>query len=286
VGRAKASCGAALERTLWFMSEVVRRHYDGCYEREWERLGRPYRRLEFVTTLHLIARYFPTEGHIADIGGGPGRYTAELLKRGYRVTLVDLSPCALSFAETKLAELGLAPEQVLCADACDLSALPERAFDACLSMGPLYHIVEPADRQRALCELRRVLKPGAPAIVAFLNPWGILRAGLSEFPEEYINLKRVRGLLKDWIQAGEQEAFTEAAFLTPPQILTELDRAGLTLVSYAGAEGFASGMLDELGRMAEQTPEAYANVLRLAAETCELPQYRDCTEHLHAVVRA
>ncbi|MFO8033721.1 MAG: class I SAM-dependent methyltransferase [Candidatus Bipolaricaulota bacterium] len=268
------------------MSEVVRRHYDGCYEREWERLGRPYRRLELVTTLHLIERYFPPEGRIADIGGGPGRYTAELLKRGYRVTLVDLAPRALEFAESKLAELGLVPEQVLCADACDLAALPDQAFDGCLCMGPLYHIVEPADRQRALCELRRVLKPGAPAIVAFLNPWGILRAGLSEFPEAFADHEHVRALLETWVQAGEQEAFTEAVFLTPPQILAELDQAGLALVSYAAAEGFATGMFDALGRMAEQAPEAYANVLRLAAETCELPQYRDCTEHLHAVVRA
>ncbi len=268
------------------MSEVVRRHYDGCYEREWERLGRPYRRLELVTTLHLIERYFPPEGRIADIGGGPGRYTAELLKRGYRVTLVDLAPRALGFAETKLAELGLVPEQVLCADACDLAGLADGAFDAALCMGPLYHLVQPERRREALGELRRVLKPGAPAIVAFLNPWGILRSGLAEFPEEYINLERVRGLLKDWIQAGAEEAFTEAVFLTPPQIMRELDQAGLDVVSYAGAESFASGMQDELGRMTEESPVAYANVLKLAAETCELPQYRDCTEHLHAVVRA
>ncbi len=56
-------------------------------------------------------------------------------------------------------------------------------------MGPLYHVVDPGNRQRALEELRRVLRPGAPAIVAFpLNPWGILRAGLAEFPEEYAQL--------------------------------------------------------------------------------------------------
>jgi len=267
------------------MSEIVRRYYDGDPEREWTRLERPYRRLELATTIHLIERYFPLNGRIADVGGGPGRYTAELLRRGYRVTLVDFSPRAIAFAERQLADQGLSAEQLLCADACDLSALSTGSFDGALCMGPMYHIIEPADRERALREVARVLKPGAPAIIAFLNPWGILRAGLAEFPEAFSQFDLVHALLADWVQSGEQEAFTEAVFLTPPQALRELKEAGFAVLSYAGAEAFAAGMLDELKRISAEDPEAYEHVLRLAAETCELPQYRDCTEHLHAVVR-
>lgn len=267
------------------MSEVVRGYYDREVEREWGRLDRPYRRLELVTTLHLIELHFPSSGHLADIGGGPGRYTVELLRRGYRVSLVDLSPCTVAFAEAKLAELGLQAEAVLCGDARDLGTLPDDAFDGALLMGPLYHIVDEDGRAQALGGLRRILKPGAPAVVAFLNPWGILRSGLFEFPAEYSRLDHVRALLGDLVQAGEQEAFTEAAFLTPPRALDELRAAGFDVVNYAGAEGFAAGMLDELERIAAADPIAYGNVLRLAAETCELPQYRDATEHVHAVVR-
>ena len=51
---------------------MVRGYYDREVEREWGRLDHPYRRLELVTTLHLIAQHFPPAGHIADIGGGPG----------------------------------------------------------------------------------------------------------------------------------------------------------------------------------------------------------------------
>jgi len=72
------------------MSDVVRDYYDSQVETEWGRLERPYRRFELVSTLHLIKTYFPSSGCVADIGGGPGRYTAALLERGYRVTLVDL----------------------------------------------------------------------------------------------------------------------------------------------------------------------------------------------------
>jgi hypothetical protein len=45
-------------------------------------------------------------------------------------------------------------------------------------------------------------------------------------------------------------------------------------------------MLDALEQIAAADPVAHENVLRLAAETGELPQYRDATEHLHVVVRA
>ncbi len=137
------------------MSEVVRSYYDREVEREWGRLDRPYRRLELVTTLQLVSRYFPVQGHLADIGGGPGRYTVELLRRGFRVTLVDLSPRAVAFAQAKLAELGLEAEAILCADARDLAVLPPEAFDGALLMGPLYHIVDEAGRAQALAELGR-----------------------------------------------------------------------------------------------------------------------------------
>lgn len=267
------------------MSDIVRTYYDSQVETEWGRLARPYRRFELSSTMHLIEAHFPNEARLADIGGGPGRYTAALLERGYRMTLVDLSPNAISFADRKLTELGLAPEATLCADARDLSALPDAGFDGALLLGPMYHLVEETDRGQALSELRRVLRPGAPAIVAFLNPWGILRAGITEFPSYYADYSHVAALLNDHIQAGEQEAFTEAVFLTPPQAISEVKKAGFDLITYAGVEGFAAGMLTEVNEMATEDPAAYDNVLRLVAETCELPQYRDCTEHLHVVVK-
>jgi hypothetical protein len=38
-------------------------------------------------------------------------------------------------------------------------------------------------------------------------------------------------------------------------------------------------------RMAAEQPAAFRNLVRMGAETSELPQYRDATEHLHLVVR-
>jgi S-adenosylmethionine-dependent methyltransferase len=267
------------------MSDVVREYYDGCAERESARLDGAYRRFELASTLRLIEEHFPTEGRILDIGGGPGRYTLELLRRGYRVVLVDLSPRCLDLAAQRLAKDNLQAEALLPLDARSLDGLPSESFDAALMLGPMYHIIDSQGRARALSELRRVLKPGAVAIVGFINPWGILRSGLAEFPEVFRNPDDAHGLLDTYIQAGEQKAFTEAAFLAPPQALSELRAAGFAVETRVGVEGFAAGMLDEVQRISNEDPTAYETILGLVVESCALPAYRDCTEHLHVVVR-
>ncbi len=267
------------------MSEIVKRYYDEQVETEWERLATPYRRFELVSTLRLVDEHFPSAGFVADIGGGPGRYTIELLRLGYRVTLVDLSESAITFARTRLEEEKLHAEAVRCADARELPELETSSFDAALLLGPMYHIVSEEDRRAALRELHRVLKPGAPAIVGFINPWGVLRAGLAEFPSFYTDYADASSLLTTYHKVGEQAAFTESVFLPPPEALAELKRAGFAVEARAGAEGFASGMQREVEEIAATAPKTYATIARLVAETCDHPAFRDCTEHLHVVVR-
>lgn len=267
------------------MSDVVRGYYNDAVLEEWERLAKAYRRFELLSTLHLIDDFFPRSGRVVDVGGGPGRYTIELLQRGYAVTLVDLSEGNASFARDKLEELALCPEAIHAADARSLPMLETASFDAALELGPMYHIVDAAERRRALAELHRILKPGAPAIVGFINPWGVLRAGLTEFPASFSDAGLIRQLLETYVQVGEQEAFTEAAFVTPPQALAELRAAGFAVECRAGVEGFASGARDPVTEMAQSDPTAYAVVANLVPETSTHPAYRDCTEHLHVVVR-
>jgi SAM-dependent methyltransferase len=252
---------------------------------EWERLAKPYPRFELLSTLRLVDEFFPHSGRIADIGGGPGRYTIELLQRGYDVTLIDLSEATARFASDKLRELELTPEAVHAADARSLPILETASFDAALELGPMYHIVEAAERRRALDELHRILKPGAPAIVGFINPWGVLRGGLTEFPASYSDGPHIRHLLNQYVQAGKQDAFTEPTFLTPPQALAELRSAGFAVECRAGVEGFASGARGPVTEMAENDPSAYDVVANLVPETSTHAAFRDCTEHLHVVVR-
>ncbi len=267
------------------MSRIVRDFYNASPSYEWDRLARPYRRLELVSTLHLITKYFPEGGRAADIGGGPGRYAIELLKRGYRVTLVDLSEGLLGIARERLAAEGLRADAVVQADACQLDFLSDSSFDVALLMGPMYHLVNPEDRVQALRELLRILKPRGTAIVAYINSWGLMRALLTESPGYYKDLNNVHLLAGEFSQIGPQKGFTEAYFTVPPKAKEELTGAGFEILSYAGAESFCGGAYDPVTAIHGSDLEAYENILKVAAELCEAPQYRDDTEHIHFVVR-
>lgn len=269
------------------MTGFVRDFYNRNAAQEWERLEHPLGRIEFASTLHLMDRYFPPQGRVCDIGGGPGRYTIELIRRGYQVTLFDLSEEEVRLAGVHLEELGLSAERLIVGDARDLSCFAPASFDALLLMGPMYHIVASDERMGVLHEITRILKPQAVAIVSYLNSWGIMRNGLIDFPHWYEDISVLRSMQGEHTFSAQQlQDFTGAYWSTPPAATEEILRSGLKIISYAGAESFASSMGEPLARMKLDHPAAYANVVQVAAELCELPQYRDGTDHLHFVVRA
>ncbi len=268
------------------MGQSVKDYYNANAEREQERLDIPLCRIEFASTLWLIDKYFPKQGRVCDIGGGTGRYTIELLHKGYWVTLFDLSDQEIRLADIQLKQRGLFAEQLITGDARDMSLLTSDTFDAALLLGPMYHVVEPSGRARVLHELKRILKPGGVAIIAYLNSWGLIKTGVTDFPHWYEDISVLRSMLSEHTFTGQSLSdFTECYWSTPEAALREVIEADLEVINYAGAESFLGGMGELIERLAVDNPEAYENIVKMAAETCELKQYRDSTDHLHIVAR-
>ena len=268
------------------MSQFVRDYYNAHAENEQNRLDQPLCRIEFASTLRLIDKYFPKQGRVCDIGGGPGRYTIELLRKGYWVTLFDLSDEEIRLAGVQLNKNGLSAEQLITGDARDMSMLVSDTFEAALLLGPMYHIVEKNERAKVLHELKRILKPQGVAIIAYLNSWGLIKTGIVDFPHWYKDISFLRSMLNEHTFAGQGlSGFTECYWSTSEAALQEIKEAGLEVVNYAGAESFAGGMGVLLEQLATDNPEAYENIVQMAAETSELEQYRDGTDHLHIVAR-
>ena len=61
-------------------TEAVRACYDNSVENEWLRLQRHI--VEFEINKRYMERYIRKGDSILDIGGGPGRYSLHLAKRG------------------------------------------------------------------------------------------------------------------------------------------------------------------------------------------------------------
>ena len=65
--------------------KLTKRLYGDYAGEEQKRLGKnSYFWLEYETTMTFLKKYLPKKGLILDAGGGPGRYTIELAKKGYK----------------------------------------------------------------------------------------------------------------------------------------------------------------------------------------------------------
>jgi SAM-dependent methyltransferase len=267
---------------------LVREFYKDA-QKEWDRLDIPLCRIEFASTLALIDAYITGQKKkVADIGGGPGRYTIELLKRGCDATLFDLSPENVALAETKAAELGLRAERYLVGDARDLSALRDQHFDGILALGPLYHLTARQERIAFLQAARLLLKPDGILIAAYLNAWGIARTLLTDAPTWFADSSNVASLLTgaEFVGARACSGFTECHWSNPDRAREEMQEAGFVVLEEVGAEGFASGVRNEIAAIAKDNPTLFEKIVDFGVLTSKLQQYRHSTDHLLLVGRS
>jgi S-adenosylmethionine-dependent methyltransferase len=170
-------------------------YYNNDPERENSRLER--HQLEYDITWRYLTRYLPSRGRLLEIGAGTGRYTLGLAKRGYLLTAVDMSEKLLDKGRKRIAEEGLEKQvHFVLADARDLSEITDRDFDAVLVMGPLYHLVEVADRKVALKEAAAHLKEDGILFSSFISRLGIMGDLIRNVPDWIENQAEVRSILE------------------------------------------------------------------------------------------
>ena len=80
--------------------------------------------------MDLLVKYLPLKSKVLDLGGGAGKYSIELAKRGFRVTLADLSVELLSKARKEIESQSLnSIESIDEVNTIDLSIYQESSFE-------------------------------------------------------------------------------------------------------------------------------------------------------------
>ena len=265
---------------------LVKQYYTENVRSEWRRLVKDaYHRLEFTTTLHFLDKYLPPHGRVLDAGGGPGRYTLELAKKGYDVTLLDATGANLDFARRMLRQHGLRSRvnQIAEASIVDLSQFPRGSFDAVLcSGGPLSHILKADDRRQAISELVKVAKPGAPIFVSVISRFGVI-IEILKYEQDEIDMPHFRQLVETGDYFGGR-GFTACHFFLLEELQQAFTRPDVEILEMAGLEGVSTQHVRELNHLAKD-PERFKYWLETHLKTCTYPSVVGMSEHMLVVCR-
>lgn len=263
------------------IENTVRQWFSRKTNVEWRRLGRdPYHQIEFIVTMHFLEKYLPKQGLVLDAGGGPGRYTIELAKRGYDVVLFDLVPEMLTLARRKIKKAGLLDrvKQFVPGSIEDLSAFADGTFDSVLCLGgPLCHLLDSKQREMAAAETVRVARGDAPLFVSVIGRIGLLKTLLIGFQHE-IQYAKHHWEVGDYIPGVYGQGFTAAHWFLPEELRELFERQGVQIEEMAGLEGLSSHRPKETNKLFKN-PERWNMWIDLVLKTCTHASVVGASEH-------
>lgn len=248
------------------MSKEVIEFYNALKEKG--RLEMGLGKAEFYRTKEILSRIIPDKKQVIyDVGGGIGVYSAWLAEQGHEVHMFELAPAAVEYAVNNQTDNARFAAEA--ADARNINR-PDESADVVLVMGPLYHLLDAADRIKVLKEAYRVLKKGglvaATAITKYCNSiWSIDTYELmgdylvQDKFHEMIGLELGKGI---HYQLPEYpEFFIESFFHTPELLLKEAEEAGFRDV-YLNAIESCIWLLPDMDRNWED-PRVRSGVLKI-----------------------
>jgi SAM-dependent methyltransferase len=261
----------------------------GYYERvpEEYRLDAGRSQLEKVRTQELILRHSPTPPAVVlDVGGAAGVYAFWLAELGYEVHLLDATPRLIDVARQRNER---APSPLASSRVADARALPvaDNSASMMLLLGPLYHLPDAHDRNVALSEARRALRPGGVLFAAGISRFASTLDGLSRelLRDSDFAVIAARDLADGHHlnPTGRRDYFTTAFFHHPDELREEVSAAGFDLEQFYGIEG-PGWMLSDFDE--RWNDPARREILLQVARALELdPSVLGCSAHLLAVGR-
>jgi SAM-dependent methyltransferase len=243
--------------------------------------------LEKERTQELIQRFIPpAPATVLDVGGAAGVYAFWLADLGYDVHLVDLTPRLVAEAERLNADRQPPLRSCKLGDARSLQ-FADASVDVVLLLGPLYHLVEPSDRHKALREAWRVLRPGGVLFGAAISRWASLLVAMTL---DLLRDEPFASIVERDLREGQHRNptdeimyFTTSYFHRPEELKAEVVAAGFELEGVFGIEGPGGFLPDVNARVAD--PQRLQDLLQVARMVEREEALIGASDHYLAVAR-
>lgn len=192
--------------------------YDFVGARDYNGLLKAFERDVYLRHLGPRLDGVAAGGRVLDAGCGVGRFSAELLRRGFVVDGLDASSTALKCAARHALAMGACERfSVHLGDSRRMTMFADATFDAVLA---LELICYQPDTKSSLAELVRTVKPGGLVVVS------------------------VEGSYAATLREPNDELFVR--YFTRDELRFEMEGAGLQRVSVVGTHYLPEGVLDRL----------------------------------------
>jgi ubiquinone/menaquinone biosynthesis C-methylase UbiE len=265
-------------------ADYVASVHDKYGEKEWFRFEKSLNgRIEYAIHRQVLLRNVREGDHVLDLGCGPGRYAIDMLRKGARVTLGDISQVQLDLARQKVTEAGLKAEGYHRLNITDLSQFEAESFDVVVCIGGALSYVH-EHYLDALKEMARVLRTGGALIIAGMSIYGQLRAFVTaDLPDLFSSLGDHVDRAKVLDNPGNLLTEPRSAIIHMPIMLFTshylsgvVRKLGFEITATATANPLSAEGL-KFDRISGDE-KASAALLDLEVALCERPEYRDTGE--------
>lgn len=243
---------------------------------EEKRLDSRHGKVEFITSMKYIHEYLggDTTKKILDIGAGTGKYSVALAEEGYDVSAVELVKHNLGLLKAKNSSV-----KAYQGNALKLRRFENDTFDVTLLFGPMYHLFTKEDKVRALCEAKRVTKPGGIIFVAYvMNEYSILTYGFKQ--------KHIAECVRDGRISEEFQCMSAPRDLYDYVRIEQIDalnqEAGLERIKIITPDGPANYMRQVLNSLTEEEFELF---IQYHLSTCERQDLIGAAAHTVDILR-
>jgi SAM-dependent methyltransferase len=176
----------------------------------------------------------------------------------------------LEQCQKRISDEGLSDQvQFHLADARDLSQITQKEFDAVLLMGPLYHLIDEADRKKALMVAFARLRPDGILFSAFISRFGIMGDLLRNVPNWIEDQAEVQSILENgkdpdnYPRGGFRGYFTRTS-----EIASLHESIGFETILVAGVEPAISADDESYNKLEGKQRQLWLDLLyKISTET-------------------